>query len=41
MAVHALQGIVASALQGQVEMRTDLRKPGKLRRELFCDDTGL
>ena len=29
--VHPLQGGVAAALQGQVEMRTDLRKPGKLQ----------
>ena len=39
--IHPLQGGVAAALQGQVEMRTELRHLCQHFREFFCDNPGL
>ena len=38
--VHPLQGGVAAALQGQVEMRTELRHLCQHFRKFFCDNSG-
>ena len=39
--VHPLQGLITSALQGEMKMRADLFHAGKCLSKLFCHNPGL